>query len=165
MRYGEILSELFDSRVQYTWGQQTDTVWRAKFAVDGYEYNVRFKSEHDHTFGPGWDFAFAMQFSSGAGAKFKDSGVDTVGILSTGKAPRVFSCVLQIMDDFIKQAEPTYVAFSAQEPSRRTLYRRMINTLLVQYPKYKRVGDQGDDSLFIISRIPEHADISDNGII
>lgn len=162
MRYLE-LTELFDSRVEYTWEESSSSKWVGDFGVNGYLYRIDICRDHDYTFGEGWDFSFAMELGSGRGV----SSVvrDGSSIMSTGSAPRVFACVLRAMGDFIDRVDPEYLAFSAQEGSRRSLYRRMVSSLLTKYSKYRRVGDKSDDSLFIVSRVPGHFEITDNGII
>lgn len=161
MRYKDLM-ELFDSRVPYQWTLESDVVWRARFSVGGYDYKAKFKSDHDTVFGPGWDFVFEIDLHRGSGKEL--SGVQSVGILNTGNAAQVFACVLRIVDEFITRKSPEYLAFSAEESNRKSLYRRMVNSLLVKYSAYKRVGDVSDDSLFIISRNPDHVEIRDNGI-
>lgn len=161
MRYNEIISELFDTRVSYEWIRSTGAECVAGFVVDGYEYLSKFTRSEDTVLGFGWDFVFEMRFDSGRGIEFSDSGVESVGILGTGGAPRVFASILRIMDDFIRRVSPEYIVFSAQEGSRRKLYRRMVSSLLTKYSIYKRIGEHGDDSLFIISRIPDHDSVHD----
>jgi hypothetical protein len=159
MRYHEILRELFDTSSEFEWTSSSSGKWVGEFSVSGYGYRVLFSREEDFTLGVGWDFSFEMDFGSGRGVEL--SGEDSVGVLGTGNASLVFGSVLRVLGDFIHRVKPEYLAFSAQEESRRKLYRRMVNSLLVKYSDYKRIGDHSDDSLFVVSRNRDHDGVRD----
>lgn len=157
MRYRSLL-ELFDSRIPYTWDQEDNEICRAVFHVGGYDYRATFRRYLDDDYGYGWDFIFAMKFSSGRGIEFADkgAGVLSTSVLGSGNASQVFACVLRIVDEFIERKHPEYITFTADEPSRQSLYRRMVNAVLTRYADYQRVGDMKDDSVYWISRIEGH---------
>jgi hypothetical protein len=158
MRYSSLL-ELFDSRVPYTWEVSTSKRHVAAFQVTDKRYQITFSRDDENLteFGPGWDVRFELLVESASGQVFDTS------VTNTGNAAQVFACVLRVIDEFMIAVKPEYLAFSADEVSRQSLYRRLVSSLLTKYPTYKRVGDLTDNSLFIVSSIPEHTKITDNG--
>jgi len=65
---------------------------------------------------------------------------DSVGILGTGDAQRIFATVLVIMKDFLKREDnPQIIVFMASEKSRKKLYDRMVKTFVSKFG-YKWIG-------------------------
>jgi hypothetical protein len=105
--------ELFDNPGEYEWTSKTATSWTAAWEVNGKRYEASFDDKEagqDH-----WLFSFWQTYPR-----------PTMGISGTGDAGQVFSVVVKIGKDFIKEKKPAVVTFSAMEGNRRTLYARMM---------------------------------------
>jgi len=140
------LSELFDSKpVKISWTKQQDK-WTGGFEINEIPFVMFIAKDFLPTDESGWPAVFAYNTAFGvdnyalkkvlsktknpALEKFKDKGwVKTHGILGTGNQGLVFSTVITGIKEFIKSKKPEYITFSAEEPSRIKLYRRMSKTI------------------------------------
>lgn len=57
----------------------------------------------------------------------------TMGITGLGDAARIFGTVLQSITDYLGQARPEFIMFTADEPSRQKLYSHMVRRLARSY--------------------------------
>jgi len=119
--------ELFDTQATFAIKKAKKNRYENKFKIGDVKYTVYAQTED----GLIWDVEFN-------GAK-QGSTVKTIELLNTGNAGQVFSYVLQWLQQFVMQARPLVISFSAAEPSRRSLYARMISRLIP--PGYVLYGD------------------------
>ncbi len=72
------------------------------------------------------------------------------GVLGTGGQHRVFSHVASLLLDALHRIGPSAISLSAQEPSRRKLYRHLVGRIQEHAPEYHGVtiGDDPEDSAF-----------------
>ena len=108
-----LIQELFNRPLPLTWEQSPGYI-RAHFDVDGKEGMVKFYYE-----GGIWTVDF-----------FIDDRHDITGL---GDEFEIFGTVLQAIRQFVNSKHPDLVAFSAREPSRARLYRRLIPRLFPDY--------------------------------
>ena len=109
MRANEFLSELLDRPLPIKWDEEPGYV-RAYFDVNGKEGMVKFYYEA---------FVWTIDF-------FIDGRHDITG---QGDELVIFSTVSKAILEFISKHNPNLIAFSAKEPSRAKLYKRMSQRL------------------------------------
>jgi len=115
-----LLSEVFEGSLKWEVVTQRRDYFVTKFKVGNITYLMRCQSYNaDNT---DWE----VEFLVGTGASHKEK----YGITGTGNSVQVFNIVVNIMTRFIKDYNPLHMTFSAEEPSRKKLYLRMIATLL-----------------------------------
>ena len=109
MRINEFLSELLDRPLSLKWEEQPGYI-RAYFDVNGKEGMVKFYYEA---------FVWTIDF-------FIDGRHDITG---QGDELAILSTVSKAILEFISKHNPNLIAFSAKEPSRAKLYKRMSQRL------------------------------------
>ena len=112
------INELFNREYPVTWDRD-----RAMFTTaDGRPGRIKF--EADTPF-PGdyslVDVEFAIQ--------------DEFGVTGQGDAAAIFATVYSTIKDYIAKNQPDFITFSAEEPSRKKLYSRMVTRM----PGYQEV--------------------------
>lgn len=134
--------EVFNKVLPWEWddSETSDHHMTAYFQVDDADYNVEFESSMENQ----WGFDFGRSVG-------KNAPVST--ITGTGKQYAVFSTVVDIVKDFIRQIDPDQLVFSAarDEPSRVKLYDRMVK----MFPKDRydiNVSDVQDSSHYYITK-------------
>jgi hypothetical protein len=114
------LSELFDGGTDYTWTSDSPNLAIAKFAVEENQYTATF--ELVDSMSERWYIDFSL--------RKKGSNFPEYGIAKTGKSVSVMSAMVGIIGEFLNKHKPSVIVFSAEEPSRSSLYRRMAQKLL-----------------------------------
>lgn len=109
MRINEFLAELLDRPLPLKWEEEPGYL-RAYFDVNGKEGMVKFYYEA---------FVWTIDF-------FIDGRHDITG---QGNELAIFSTVSKAILEFISKHNPNLIAFSAREPSRAKLYKRMSQRL------------------------------------
>jgi hypothetical protein len=99
--------------MQYQWTTRGTTNWTAVFEVGEKRYEASFDEKEAGQ--DQWVYGFWQTYPR-----------PTMGIAGTGDAGQVFSTVLKIGEDFIRQKRPAVITFSAMESNRRTLYQSMM---------------------------------------
>ena len=134
--------EVFNKTLPWEWDESetSDHHMTAYFKIDDAEYNVEFESSMEDQ----WGFDFGR--SVGNSAPVSD-------ITGTGNQYAVFSTVIAIVKDFIRQVDPNQIVFSAarKEPSRVKLYDRMVK----MFPKDQydiNVSDVVDGSHYYVTK-------------
>lgn len=114
------LNELFNrDSVRWSWEENTHNTARALFVVKHMEYE--FLASATDKYSEEWEIQFAKLY----GEEFEH------GLTKTGNAAVVMATVVDIMRDFLKtHPEVLIIKFDAKEPSRRSLYTKMITRLL-----------------------------------
>lgn len=124
------LSELSNRPLPYTWSTITFGGRRATFTADnGMPYKVFFMQYNPSPQFPipsqtGWEVVFELM----------DGHTDGHGITGTGMSLQVFSTVVAIMQDFVRQVHPVQFSFTAKEPSRQRLYRLFARQVSRYFP-------------------------------
>lgn len=114
-----LLNELFSSALPWEW-EYIDIAGgeaRATFSTNDTPYYIAFYHMTGKTH---WIVEFGVE------------GMPTskgTGITGSGQASMVLATVIDCIRDFVKQAKPVELSFSATEPSRQSLYRTMIRRL------------------------------------
>ena len=125
MRYYEIMTEAFDTQIDYRWNDKSDpdvSLHQAKFSIGDGFFIVQFKKPY---YNPGvWELSFVRNY-----------GHDLTG---TGSAPQVLATVMRIVRDFIQKHDPRTIVFSAKndEASRNKLYPKLMRKLMAEFPEY-----------------------------
>ena len=113
----EILLELFDKPLPFSWEEITPNSWYASFKIDKQHYGVDIyitNDSPDPDIEQGWEIVFGVG---------KDRmGLD-IGILNTGNEIKVFSTVVAAIKEWYKLNKNHPFWFSAKEPSRVKLYK------------------------------------------
>ena len=123
MRIKEIITELFNQPVPFTWVEQRAFSAVANFKVGDIPY--RFTA---HENDPGkWEVLFGIDRSYA-----KQHGLSQYGVTGTGNASIIMATVVNIMKEFLDAYlhKIQDLTFSADEESRQKLYARMIRRLL-----------------------------------
>lgn len=118
-----IIAELFEPGKQWQWSFTGSEEAVAVFHVGEVPYKFYAYAEIGH---PGyWNVEFSNATRGrpmGRYAKF--------GLTGTGNSAEVMSTIADIMREFLKKYKVTTLLFTADEPSRKSLYFRMIKRLL-----------------------------------
>lgn len=159
MKFSEWLTivEMFNSPLPITWTKTTPTDWEGSFVVQdgtpnattplknkralprGKQYIIRMIKGPDMP----WEVTFELVMGN---KRSQD-------ITGTGNAAQVFSTVLSGIKQWLDRVKPDAFALSAREPSRQSLYRRMLRMLP---PKIWDVEDLGS-TFFVQNRTMEPA--------
>lgn len=149
--------EMFNSPLPITWTKTTPTDWEGSFVVQdgmpnaptplknkkalprGKQYIIRMIKGPDMP----WEVTFELVMGN---KRSQD-------ITGTGNAAQVFSTVLSGIKQWLDRVKPDAFALSAREPSRQSLYRRMLRMLP---PKIWDVEDLGS-TFFVQNRTMEPA--------
>ena len=138
-----LLLELFTQPVPYIWknvGNSKYEAYQADFRVDGIKYQAEFVQSR----------GIGLRFACGFHA-FDEDDEPTIDIIGNGKQFPVFATVVTIIKEFIAQHQPDLIMFTADEPSRRKLYRRLLSTISV--PGY--TFDDRFAGIFEIIKVPQ----------
>lgn len=143
------LQEAFNSPLPIRWLKTAHDNWKGEFVVfdtnpKKYVLNM-IKDDHMP-----WEVTFDL-----IQGKRK-----TQEITATGSAAKVFSTVLDGIKQWLNQVKPDAFALSAREPSRQSLYRRLLQMLP---KKLWRVEDL-ESTFFVQSKLtkPSFAGFSDD---
>ena len=140
MRYKEIINELFIQPAAWTQTRNDPKMKSYEFAIKGYAYEV--------------DIVSMTRYNGGWGIAFDQVGnEDDYKMTGTGNAALVLATVMDIMKQFVHEVKPTSLRFSAdsKEPSRVSLYRRMIGKLVPnEYTVSEHQHDE--DIVFVLQR-------------
>ena len=126
------INELFTGKKDWGWRFQGSEEVFADFEVGSIPYRFTAYSEPEDP--SDWE------------VEFRDARPDSpskFGITGSGNAAQVFGTVVEIIREFLaRRPDVTTLRFSAEEPSRQSLYKRMLSRLLpewdvrVQHDKY-----------------------------
>jgi hypothetical protein len=123
------LNEVFDSKPEpIKWKTKSKTNWFGQFMIGDFPFVIAFdagyrdKSDFEVVFGLN-----EPRVPNKLRGKIKTD--DYFGILGTGNQGKVFSTILAAIKNFTKSVKPTRLHFSAEEPSRMKLYKRMVTRL------------------------------------
>ena len=132
MRYQEIITELFDKTAEWKWVIQDNGRWQANFQIGDIRYYVYCNGAYN----------CSISFDAHVPGMAM-----TAGITGTGNAYEVFSTVMKIIVDFVKERNPESFAFESTKhnPSRVKLYRRMCNSLKDLCPNYSFEESEADN--------------------
>ena len=140
------LAELFDSDVEKLKWNKSEKKWFTTFIIEDIPFQMFIVQDElpNDSSKLGWEVGFGVdsfklrrllsKTKNPKLEKIKDKRwVDnTHGVLGTGNQGKVFSTALAALKEFAKSVNPEYIFFSAEEPSRIKLYRRMSKTLAGQ---------------------------------
>lgn len=161
------LTEMFNSPLPIKWTKTTSTDWEGSFVIQdaapnpamgaapiknkralprGKQYIIRMIK------GP--DMPWEVTFELVVGNKRSQD------ITGTGNAAQVFSTVLSGIQQWLDRVKPDAFALSAREPSRQSLYRRMLRMLPQQIWDVEDLGS----TFFVQNKTmePAYSGYSDN---
>lgn len=122
-----ILSELFNTSTAWKWIQQTPNRWAASVSIAGDRYSVNFWKTMDPVQGLVWEVGFSLM---------NDDHLGTIDIVGGKAAPQIFSVVIEIIRAFAANHRGKLLMFTAEEPSRVSLYRKLVKRLAPQSQMY-----------------------------
>ena len=116
----ENINEMFNNPIPIRWIKTTNNNWKGEFVVSNPEEQKKYiiniiKLENEMP----WEIVFDLV----QGKK------KTQDITGTGDAIQVFSTVLNGIKQWMNKVNPDAFILSAREPSRQSLYRRMLQFL------------------------------------
>lgn len=132
-----LILELFDKPVSVAHGDYDPNDIGVKFDVEGIPYQF-------------YAYSFVDEGSPGTWL-VEFTGNATTKIIGTRNEYKVFSTIINIMREMLQTRYVTQLEFSAAEPSRVKLYKRIVSRLL---PSWKLTLDT--ESGMFIATSPEH---------
>lgn len=143
----ESLSELFQpGKKNWSWRFRGSEEASAEFNINGLEYQFY---AYTHPSTPGvWEIEFKVANAGRHSTKF--------GLTGTGNAAEVMSTVTDIMREFLQQHRIESLVFTAAEPSRQALYKRMITRLLPAWGIH--TSDAGNGEKMFVVTSPDEID-------
>lgn len=169
------LDEAFDKASEYKWSKSSagDVASFTISANDGkdYHYNVDFQAVEPFDFSGTtfegldtdglWDLTFSIVEVTDRQTKATSrvfAGVGLANLKDPRATVRVFGTVIAIAKDFIKRRKVKGFIFTASEPSRKKLYRKMISTTFKQVGlTHSKIGRSADgDGLYVVTKEPAH---------
>ncbi len=129
-----LLNELFDKPNKWQWVNQSNTNATALFQVGEvlYQFDAALTwgqtDSNDNPIPDTWHLSFEPVEGSEIDPE-REYG-EQYGKTGTGNEQLVFTTVVDIIKDFMKQYSPHHIGMTAEEPNRRTLYLRMFKRLL-----------------------------------
>jgi hypothetical protein len=129
MRATEFLVELFNTIAPFKWTKSTPVHCTGKFKVDDSTYIVEFHTNN----GNDWDVGFIAQTTTqvrGISKYHKPRTIKRNSYMLTGTGNQflVFTTVMKMMEDFLKEYKPNSLRWNADksEESRISLYGSML---------------------------------------
>lgn len=129
------VQESFDSIQTWSWVTQGESFWNAVFTAGDIRYDVEFQHHGPKKVQNVWTY------SDTSGEWVLDFDGNTTGTPSrpkqfmtttgTGHAASVFATVIAILKAFTEKVKPMNITFTANEENRRSLYDRMIGSIVV----------------------------------
>lgn len=148
MKIKDVIGEVFNSTPAKINWSKSSSEWRGGFDIDSLPFALYIvKDSSISSLFPsmdenqeGWEIAFGVddlkltnvlkKTNSSTLEKIKGKNLkDTHSILGTGNQGKVFSTVLSAIKEFVKNIKPEYIYFTASEPSRIKLYKRILKPL------------------------------------
>lgn len=143
MRAQEFVTELFQPGKKWQWRFRGSEEASAEFNIGDIEYQFY---AYTHPSTPGvWEVEFKIANADKHSTKF--------GLTGTGNAAEVMSTVTDIMREFLQQHRIESLVFTAAEPSRQALYKRMISRLLPTWGIH--TSDAGNGEKMFVVTSPE----------
>jgi hypothetical protein len=153
MRAKEILTELFDTVIPFSWTKSTKQDAVAKFKIGEIGYWVFFNS---HSNGEKWDVSFQAEIKNPI-TKQAQRFYDATG---TGKQYLVFTTVIRTIEAFLKEYKPLTLIWHADkgEDTRVELYSALLNRFKTKLNQIGYDVSSGDSILrdyseYVIKRI------------
>ena len=115
------LNELFSTVIEWQWYSKTASYMDATFRVDDVNYTVYF-SDEERPKSNTWQVEFS---ASGKHVK-SEQGYKLTG---SGNAALIFSTVIDIIKDFRTRHPTVSLVFTAEEPSRESLYAAIVKKM------------------------------------
>jgi hypothetical protein len=119
------ITELFDKPVQLKNEEYDQDEVSVEFDVEGVPYKFYAHTAYNNP--TAWEIEFSAR--------------GTTKIINTGNEIKVFSTVVQIMQNMLKLYNIETLYFTAEEPSRQKLYNRLVDRLLPTW--YKSFSEYG----------------------
>jgi len=128
------LQEVMANPVPFKWSKKTELEYRAHFVSSEIGYNVHFENKYKTDI---WHITFEIHRGTSDKSKLGKTSLDkpygrgmipmgVYDIIGSGNAYEVFATLNSIIIDFIKIRKPDTLEFTAEEPSRQKLYKRMV---------------------------------------
>jgi hypothetical protein len=136
-----LINEIFDTPSPIKWLKRTATDWKGVFFVGPPNARKRYSIAMIRDYGMPWEVTFDLLNM--------EKKTKTQAITGTGYAGQVFASVLNGIKEWQRQVNPDAFALSAREPSRHSLYAKMLDVLL-QPKKNWTVEDYG--ATFFVSK-------------
>lgn len=143
----KIWFESFESPLPIEWIEKTPTDWEGEFYVPTLQVVSSKPKKTKYAFVPqGKKYVIRMMKLPMGGTweikfELELDGKKTQEITGTGDSMRVFSTVLSGIREFISEVNPKSIAFSAREPSRQSLYARLLRLLPSTEWKVEEMGE------------------------
>ena len=136
-----IINELFDAPAKWGWKITNPSGGIAQFKIG--KCNYKFGAmKLPSTLGYGHN-AYKINFTNESVELDKSHE-----ITGTGNSAAVFSTVLDIVKDFKQKYSPKMVLFSAAEPNRKSLYKRIAKTVFPEFEIY-------DENVYTIAKMKD----------
>ena len=132
--------ESLDTPFPFHWTRRDDDYWQATFSLPTGEQYVLDIVENDGE----WETAFLHKGKR-----------DTFGIVGDTKQEfRIFATVVAGIKDFLKTMRVSELHFTAKEPSRVRLYRRLMSGVAAKIPGYRgsEAPKYGSETSFVITK-------------
>lgn len=121
-----LLREVFNSPVDWRMRKHRPDYFDAIFMIN----NIRYIFKASAFLNNGGEMSAITEWNIEFYPDLDIPAKDRYKILKLGNEVKVFSTVVDIMREFIKEYHPGVISFSAEEPSRKKLYFRLIDTLV-----------------------------------
>tara|TARA_R110000868_G_scaffold143263_3_gene361209 strand:+ start:430 stop:873 length:444 start_codon:yes stop_codon:yes gene_type:complete len=139
------LCEALDTPFPFHWTRREDDNWQATFTLsDGTPYVCSIVE---------WSYGWEVTFRRASLTRDITDYWAVVG--GTKQEFRIFATVVACVKDFLKVVRPYEVRFSAKEPSRQRLYRRLMSGVAAAIPGYKGLESpqrQHGEAVFTITK-------------
>ena len=133
MRLQSYLNELFDTNVDITMIEDNPKSKIYSFIIKHQEFRFLARKEGD------WEIIFGTEDGK-------------TGMTGKGDAVQIFAAVSKCLDMFIKKFTPVEFYFTAKEPSRKKLYKRITKIIVKKYPYDLEIEEYWEKDHFIFTR-------------
>jgi hypothetical protein len=110
------LDEIFNNPAPIKWSETNNSRWKGEFIINNKKYIINFIKIDQHA---PWEIVFDLI----------QNKRKTQDITGTGDEFQVFSTVLGAIKLWLNKTNPSNFILSAREPSRQSLYRKMLQFL------------------------------------
>lgn len=133
------LYEVFESPYEYEWEDSGDTYAQATFFADDKSFVEVEISKEFNEYMP--EDTWMVEFHRSNPHGDMERHVKTADVSNQGDAYKIFATVGEIMKEFVRRNSPNALWFTAAEPSRRMLYKRMLPRLARALGMHAEQGD------------------------
>lgn len=155
MNIADILTEVGDKPYTVKFAGANEKVAKYYFVTNkGIKYMAMFTKTETKKNADSAHLVFGTVDRGPIGKPYKDDLWASVRITGTGDEFRVLSTIGKIINDYSNKFSPNYITFTAREPSRISLYNKIVKNIDKYIPGWQKskIVDDYVDTVYLIQK-------------